>query len=206
MIAVADYGVGNVFSLLAALRLCGAEAALTRDRQAIAAASHVILPGVGAFGEAAQALRAAGLWDALLSKAASGAPVLGICLGMQLLCARSFEYGEHAGLGLIPCDVAPLSGWVAPDAKVPHTGWNALRLAARPGPLFRNTRDGAQVYFVHSYAARPGPWVLAEAEYSVPLPAAVGRDNVVGCQFHPEKSGRAGLTILRDFLAMGGRA
>ena len=206
MIAVVDYGVGNLFSLMGALKRCGADAALTRERDDIDRASHVILPGVGAFGDAAQSLRDAGLWGALIEKASTGAPLLGICLGMQLLMRRSFEFGEHAGLGLIPGDVVPLLGWVAPGVKVPHTGWNALTLSDNPGPLFRNTPGGAHVYFVHSFAARPGPYVLATAEYSVPVPAAVGRDNVMGCQFHPEKSGEAGLTILRDFLTIGGHA
>lgn len=204
MIAVVDYGVGNLFSLLAALKGCGAHAALTADPAEIAGASHVILPGVGAFGDAAQALRDAGLWDALVAKAASGAPLLGICLGMQLLLRRSFEFGEHQGLGLIPGDVVPLDGWVSQGTKVPHIGWNALTLGKNPGPLFRNTRDGAHVYFVHSYAAAPGDYVTATAEYSVPVPAAVGAANVLGCQFHPEKSGQAGLTILKDFLSIGG--
>lgn len=205
MIAVVDYGVGNLFSLMAALKACGAQAELTADTGQIAGASHVILPGVGAFGDAAQSLRDAGLWDALIMKAASGAPLMGICLGMQLMMARSFEFGEHRGLGLIPGDVVPLLGWVTEKTKVPHTGWNALTLTENPGPLFLHTQDGAHVYFVHSFAAQPGPYVTATAEYSVPVPAAVGRGNVMGCQFHPEKSGPAGLTILRDFLSIGGR-
>ncbi len=204
MIAVVDYGVGNLFSLMAALKLCGAQPELTSDPAVLHDASHVILPGVGAFGDAAQALRDAGLWDAVRNKAASGAPLMGICLGMQLLMNRSFEFGEHQGLGLIPGDVVPLSGWVTRETKVPHIGWNALQLAEHAGPLFLNTQDGAHVYFVHSFAAGPGDYVTAHTEYSVPVPAAVGRSNVVGCQFHPEKSGAAGLTILKDFLSMGG--
>ena len=204
MIAVVDYGVGNLFSLMAALRLCGADAVLTAQPEDIEAASHVILPGVGAFGDAAARLREAGLWQPLLKKAASGAPMLGICLGMQLLFARSFEYGEHAGLALIPGDVVPLSGQVQPGTKVPHIGGNALTLRTIPGALVAHTPQGTHVYFVHSFAAQMGPYVTATAEYSVPVPAAVMHNNVMGCQFHPEKSGAAGLTILKDFFFVGG--
>ena len=162
----------------------------------------LVLPGVGAFGDAAAALRQSGLDKAVLEAAEAGKPLLGICLGMQLLLEKSFEYGEHKGLGLIPGEVRPIREVIPEGLKVPHIGWNALALTqeGRACGLFKNTKEGDCVYFVHSYwAASPAPYVLAAAEYGAPLTAAVGRGNVLGVQFHPEKSGSVGLAILRAF-------
>ena len=206
MIAIIDYGVGNLFSLSHSLQAVGAEARVTGEAEIIARADHVILPGVGAFGDAAAKLREAGL-DALVRRlAAEGMPIMGICLGMQLLLDKSYEFGEHAGLGLIPGEVRPIAEVIPPDYKIPHIGWNALQIA-RPHPIFRAVRPGECVYFVHSYyGARCEDSVIATAEYGAQLTAAVTRDNVCGCQFHPEKSGDVGLGILKAFCEWRGEA
>ena len=207
MVAIVDYGVGNLFSLTSSLRAIGAEVAVTGDAEVLRRADKLILPGVGAFGDAAELLRRSGLGEAVTAEAARGKPLLGICLGMQLLFDRSFEYGEHAGLGLIPGDVVSMAGVVPAGYKVPHIGWNALRFPReRPkSPLFRHTEEGDCVYFVHSYyASCPAAFVTASAEYGAELTAAVGRGNVQGVQFHPEKSGAVGLSILRAFCEMEG--
>ena len=202
MIAVIDYGVGNLFSLQRSLEKVGAEACVTSDEAVIAAADKLILPGVGAFGDAADKLSAAGLDEVLRTEANKGKPILGICLGMQLLFDRSFEFGEHAGLGLIPGDVVDMKPVLPQGYKVPHIGWNALRFRGEH-PLFRYIQEGDHVYFVHSfYATHCGEAVIATAEYGPELTAAVARDNVMGCQFHPEKSGPVGLNILRAFCEM----
>ena len=199
MIAIVDYGVGNLFSLKSSFAAIGAQAVVSADADEILSADRVILPGVGAFGDAADKLRATGLDRAVLAAAAQGKPLMGICLGMQLLFDRSFEYGEHAGLGLIPGEVRPIADVIPAGYKIPHIGWNALRLCA-PSPLFRYIREGDCVYFVHSfYAADCADAVIATAEYGAPLTAAVQRGPVYGCQFHPEKSGPVGLNILRAF-------
>ena len=199
MIAVIDYGVGNLFSLASSLRRIGQEVLVTGDPDALSRADRVILPGVGAFGDAANKLRRTGLGEAVIREARSGKPVMGICLGMQLLMTRSLEFGEHAGLGLIPGEVRALSETVDPSLKIPQIGWNALSLT-RPCALFRDIRDGDYVYFVHSYhGTHCLADTLATTEYSVPVTAAIGRENVVGCQFHPEKSGPVGLKILKAF-------
>lgn len=205
MIAIIDYGVGNLFSLAHSLKAVGAQAVVTGDAEAILAANHVILPGVGAFGDAAKKLRQTGL-DAVVKEAARrGTPVMGICLGMQLLLDKSFEFGEHAGLGLIPGEVRPIAEVIPAELKIPHIGWNPLNLA-RPHPIFRDVKEGDCVYFVHSYyGANCGDSVLATAEYGAPLTAAVGRGNVCGCQFHPEKSGDVGLGILKAFTEWNGQ-
>ena len=200
MIAIVDYGVGNLFSLRSSLSAVGAEVTVTGDGDALRRADKIILPGVGAFGDAAAKLRATGLDAVVIEEAKVGKPLLGICLGMQLLLERSLEYGEHPGLGLIPGDVVPLS---PPDGlKVPHMGWNALQFSEPRSPIFRNLNPGDHVYFVHSFHAANCPCVTATAEYGVTVTAAVGKDNVYGCQFHPEKSGPVGLSILKSFCEL----
>ena len=200
MIAIVDYGVGNLFSLKSSLAAVGAEAVVTGDADALRSADKILLPGVGAFGDAAQKLRATGLDSVVIDEARRGKPLMGICLGMQLLFDRGFEYGEHAGLSLIPGEVRPISEVIPAGLKIPHIGWNALRFTEKKSPLLRKIKEGDCVYFVHSYyAANCAADVIANAEYGALLTAAVQRDNVCGCQFHPEKSGRVGLEILRAF-------
>ncbi|MBR7081429.1 MAG: imidazole glycerol phosphate synthase subunit HisH, partial [Oscillospiraceae bacterium] len=197
MIAIIDYGVGNLFSLRSSFAAIGAEAVVTSDERVIRGADKLILPGVGAFEDAAAKLRDTGLGETLKKEAASGKPIMGICLGMQLLFDKSFEYGEHEGLGLIPGNVIPMAGVIPKDLKIPHIGWNALKFRKK-SPLFRYIKEGDCVYFVHSYyAADCEPYVIADTEYGAPLTAAVQNGNVFGCQFHPEKSGEVGLNILR---------
>ena len=206
MIAIIDYGVGNLFSLSHSLTAVGAQAVVTGAPEVIRRADHVILPGVGAFGDAANKLRETGLDRAVQDAAAAGTPLMGICLGMQLLLDKSFEFGEHAGLGLIPGEVRPIAEVIPPDYKIPHIGWNALHLAGRH-PIFRDVKPGDCVYFVHSfYGANCGAHVIATAEYGAELTAAVARANVCGCQFHPEKSGDVGLVILKAFCEWRGDA
>ena len=200
MIAIVDYGVGNLFSLKSSLAAIGAETVVTGDADALRRADKILLPGVGAFGDAADKLRESGLDAVVVEQANAGKPLLGICLGMQLLFDRGFEYGEHAGLGLISGSVRPIADVIGPGLKIPHIGWNALHLVRGGGPLLRRIKEGDCVYFVHSfYAADCEEAVIATAEYGAPLTAAVQRDNVFGCQFHPEKSGPVGLIILRAF-------
>ncbi len=199
MIAIIDYGVGNLFSLKASFSAIGAEITVTGDPEVIRQADKLILPGVGAFEDAAKKLRESGLADVIREEAARGKPIMGICLGMQLLFERSFEYGEHEGLGLIPGEVRPISDVIGEGLKIPHIGWNPLILKGA-NPLFKYIKNGDCVYFVHSYyAAGCDDFVIARAEYGAPLTAAVARGNVMGCQFHPEKSGKVGLSILRAF-------
>lgn len=205
MLAIVDYGVGNLFSLTCSLKAVGAEVIVTGDEEVLARAERIILPGVGAFGDAAEALRASGLDKAVCREAARGKPLLGICLGMQLLFDYSTEYGRHAGLGLIPGCVQPIRPIIPQSYKVPHIGWNALLFPKdRPvSPLFRYIQEGDCVYFVHSYAgADCTEHTIATAEYGRPLTAAVARDNVYGVQFHPEKSGQVGLNILKAFCEL----
>lgn len=202
MVAIVDYGVGNLFSLKSSLDRIGEQAIVTGDAQALKQAGRIILPGVGAFGDAAEKLAATGLDAVLKELAADGTPILGICLGMQLLFDKSYEYGEHAGLGLVPGRVVPISDVIAPDLKIPHIGWNALHFPKdKPvSPLFRYIQENDCVYFVHSYyAVDCTPSVIATAEYGTELTAAVENGNVYGTQFHPEKSGTVGLNILRAF-------
>ena len=199
MIAVADYGVGNLFSLKSSFRAIGHEVTVTSDPGALRAAEKIILPGVGAFRDAAAKLKESGLGDVIREEAAAGKPLLGICLGMQLLFEKSYEYGEYEGLGLLPGDIRPIADVIPPGLKIPHIGWNAL-LLKRDSPLFARIRNGDHVYFVHSYYARTEEGVVtATAEYGAELTAVVGLDNVYGCQFHPEKSGDVGLKILQAF-------
>ena len=199
MIAVVDYGVGNLFSLCSSLRAIGAETKVTAEPETIRAAERIILPGVGAFGDAAEKLRQSGLDQIILEQAAEGKPLMGICLGMQLLFERSMEYGEHRGLGLLPGSVIGMEGRLPPELMIPHIGWNAL-LFKRNHPLLRHIREGDCVYFVHSYfASECEESLVAAAEYGLELPAIVAWENVMGCQFHPEKSGSVGLRILHAF-------
>lgn len=205
MIAMIDYGVGNLFSLQSSLRAIGADAAVTGEAAAIRSADKLILPGVGAFADAAGLLRRDGLDQVVLKAAGAGKPLLGICLGMQLLFDYSLEYGRHRGLGLIPGSVEPIRPVIPPCCKVPHIGWNALHFPkGRPvSPLFRYIREGDCVYFVHSfYGANCAESTIATAEYGSELTAAVAKDNVYGVQFHPEKSGAVGLNILRAFCEL----
>lgn len=204
MVAIVDYGVGNLFSLRSSLQVIGQECVVSGDAEVLRGADSVILPGVGAFGDAAAKLRACGL-DAVLKRlAAEGKPLLGICLGMQLLFDVSFEYGRHEGLGLIKGQVVPMSGRLPQGLKIPHIGWNPLIFKRPDCPLFRYISQGDCVYFVHSFFVDGcAESVCAEAEYGLPIPAVVGGGNVFGCQFHPEKSGRTGLDILRAFCQIG---
>ena len=200
MIAIIDYGVGNLFSLKSSFAAIGADAVVTADADVIRASDRILLPGVGAFGDAAQKLRETGMADLVIEQANAGKPILGICLGMQLLFDKSYEYGEHDGLGLIPGEIRAISDVIPSDLKIPHIGWNALQFKGEKSELFRYLQDGDFVYFVHSfYGANCDESVIATAEYGAPLTAAVQKGNVYGCQFHPEKSGNVGLSILRAF-------
>ena len=203
MIAIIDYGVGNLFSLKSSLAMIGAQAVVTGDADVLRSADRLILPGVGAFGDARQKLAQTGLDAALCAEAARGKPVLGICLGMQMLFDRSLEYGEHKGLGLIPGEVVPMAGRLPEGLKIPHIGWNALAICKPDHPLMKYTESGDCVYFVHSfYAADCADSVIATAEYGIDVTAAVAKGNVMGCQFHPEKSGTVGLGILKAFCEL----
>lgn len=202
MIAIVDYGVGNLFSLKSSLAAIGAEVVVTKDAALLRSAHKLILPGVGAFEDAARKLRECGLDTVIKEEAARGKPILGICLGMQLLFEKSCEFGEHRGLGLIPGSVVPMAGFIPDQLKIPHIGWNALRMK-KSSPLFRFISEGDCVYFVHSYfAAHCDDYVIADTEYGQWLTAAVQNSNVFGCQFHPEKSGSVGLNILRAFAEL----
>ena len=202
MVAIVDYGVGNLFSLKSSFARVGAEVTVTGDPAVLHAADRIVLPGVGAFGDAAAKLRATGLDKTIIDEAHRGKPLLCICLGMQLLFDRSFEYGEHRGLGLVPGNVRPISEVIPADLKIPHIGWNALTLTPHRDKncIFRCNKNGDHVYFVHSYyAADCAESVTAVTEYGAKLTAAVQNGNVYGTQFHPEKSGPVGLTILKSF-------
>ena len=202
MIAIIDYGVGNLFSLKSSFAAIGYDALVTSDPEVLRAADRLILPGVGAFGDAAQKLKASGLGEVLCEQAAKGKPIMGICLGMQLLFDKSYEYGVHEGLGLISGSVRPISEVIPKDYKIPHIGWNALKFK-RKSPIFKYLKEGDHVYFAHSfYAADCKDAVIADAEYGAELTAAVQNGNVYGCQFHPEKSGNVGLNILRAFCEL----
>jgi len=203
MIAIVDYGVGNLFSLESSFAALGAATVVTGDPEVLRKADRIILPGVGAFGDAAAKLRKTGLGDAVCGEARRGKLLLGICLGMQMLLEESLEFGRHKGLGLLPGQIVPIANVIPVDLKIPQIGWNALRFPKdKPVcPLFSKIREGDHVYFVHSYyAAAPADCVAAVTEYGADLTAAVHRDNVYGCQFHPEKSGKVGLSILNAFL------
>lgn len=202
MIAIVDYGVGNLFSLKSSLELIGADCTVTSEESVLRSADKILLPGVGAFEDAAKKLRDSGLSGVVRELAAAGKPLLGICLGMQLLFEKSYEYGEHDGLGLIPGSVRPIRDVIPERYKIPHIGWNALHFR-QDCPIFKYLSEGDCVYFVHSfYAADCEPYVTATAEYGAELTAAVANGNVYGCQFHPEKSGNTGLSILKAFAEL----
>ncbi|MBQ2809794.1 MAG: imidazole glycerol phosphate synthase subunit HisH [Clostridia bacterium] len=199
MIAVIDYGVGNLFSLSSSLDMIGAKSVITSDAEQIRKADKIILPGVGAFADAIKKLREKGLDKLIIDEAKKGKPIMGICLGMQLLFEKSYEYGEHTGLGLLKGSVVPMQGIIPTELKIPHIGWNALHIKAKH-PIFKYIKENDYVYFVHSYFATDcEDSLLATTEYGAELTSAVALDNVTGCQFHPEKSGDIGLSILRAF-------
>ncbi|MDL2233980.1 imidazole glycerol phosphate synthase subunit HisH [Ruminococcaceae bacterium OttesenSCG-928-L11] len=203
MIAIVDYGVGNLFSLRCSLEAIGAECVVTPDAGGIRNADKVILPGVGAFGDASRALADTGLGAVIQEEAHKGKPLMGICLGMQLLYEGSCEYGQHQGLGLVPGQIVSLSeALVGQDLKVPHMGWNSLDFH-RKHPLLRRSREGDFVYYVHSFYAPVSEHTAASSQYgTVSVTGVCARDNVCGAQFHPEKSGEIGLNLLRAFLKM----
>lgn len=202
MIRIIDYGVGNLFSLRSSLRAIGIDADYTGNPAEIRKADKLILPGVGAFRDAREALRSTGLDRVVQEEVGKGKPLMGICLGMQMLFDRSYEYGEHEGLGLIPGEIVPMEGRIPKDLPIPHIGWNELMLK-QPSPLMKNTANGDYVYFVHSYYAEtPAEYVIATTDYGVEMTAAVQKDNVYGCQFHPEKSSEVGLSILKAFCEL----
>ena len=202
MIAIIDYGVGNLFSLRSSFAAIGQEAAVTRDIGEIRRADRLILPGVGAFEDAAEKLRASGMDRAVKEETAKGKPLLGVCLGMQMLFERSHEYGVHEGLGLLKGEIRPIAERIPEGLKIPQMGWNALKIV-KDSPLLKYTREGEYVYFVHSYSAVDcEDSLLAVTEYGADLTACVGKGNVFGCQFHPEKSGEVGLRILKAFCEL----
>ena len=203
MIAIVDYGVGNLFSLKSSLAAVGADAVVTGDAEELKKADKIILPGVGAFADAARKLRESGLGDIVVQEAAGGKPVMGICLGMQLLFERSYEYGEHPGLGLIPGAIRPIADVIPAGLKIPQIGWNSLSFGEKKHPIFRDLQEGDFVYFVHSYYAATEPEnIIAMTEYGAPLTAAAAKENVLGTQFHPEQSGEVGLSILKAFCRL----
>ena len=199
MIAIIDYGVGNLFSLRSSFAAIGQDAAVTSDIEEIRRADRLILPGVGAFRDAAEKLRASGMDRAVKEETAKGKPLLGVCLGMQMLFERSYEYGVHEGLGLLKGEIRPIAERIPAGLKIPQMGWNALKFV-KDSPLLKYTREGEYVYFVHSYSAVGcEDSLLAVTEYGAELTACVGKGNVFGCQFHPEKSGEVGLRMLKAF-------
>ena len=199
MIVIIDYGVGNLFSLCSSLAAIGAEAVVSSDPEVIKRADKLILPGVGAFRDAAEKLKESGMGDLVKSEVKKGKPLLGICLGMQLLFEKSYEYGEHEGLGILKGSILPFSKVLPAEYKIPQIGWNALTFDTE-NPIFRYIKSGSYVYFVHSYYAPVDvPSMAAKTEYGLEFACSVREDNVYGCQFHPEKSGKVGLDILRGF-------
>ena len=202
MLTIVDYGVGNLYSLASSLKTVGVEPVLASRPEQLRDADRIILPGVGAFRDAAAKLRQGGMWDAVIEAARAGKPLLGICLGMQLLFEESLEYGRWPGLGLIPGRVCPLKDDIAPGLKVPHIGWNRLDIL-RDDALFRYFAPGGHVYYVHSYYAKDcADATLATSDYSIPVTGVVRRGSVCGMQFHPEKSGREGLKLLKAFVEL----
>lgn len=202
MIAIVDYGVGNLFSLISSFKKIGADIVVTADPEVISNADRIILPGVGAFEDAAKKLRDSGLDKVIIKEAQNGKKLMGICLGMQMLFERSYEYGTHEGLGLLKGSIVPMQNSIPVGLKIPHIGWNALHFT-RESNLFKYINNNDCVYFVHSfYATDCDDSVIATAEYGKELTAAVQKGNIMGCQFHPEKSGEVGLNILRAFCEM----
>lgn len=206
MIAIIDYGVGNLFSLKSSFAAIGQEVVVTSDKALIEKAEKIMLPGVGAFEDAARKLKESGMGELVKKQATEGKPLLGICLGMQLLFEKSYEYGEHEGLGLLKGEICPLEEDIPSDLKVPHMGWNSLNFKGEKHPLFQYINEGEHVYFVHSYYAKNcEDSIIATAEYGTSVTAAVAKGNIMGCQFHPEKSGETGLAILKSFCEMNGK-
>ena len=203
MVGIIDYGVGNLFSLQSSFGAIGQQAVVSSDPEVLRKADHILLPGVGAFEDAVRKLRTTHMDEMVYEAARYGKPLMGICLGMQMLFEKSFEYGEHQGLSLLKGEVIPMAGLLPEDLKIPHMGWNALNIIQPNGKLFANIREGDYVYFVHSYfASGCEDSLAARTEYGRWLTAAVEKDNIFGCQFHPEKSGEVGLNILRAFCAV----
>ena len=203
MVAIIDYGVGNLFSLSSSLKAIGVETVITGDAEVIRKADKLILPGVGAFCDAINCLKTTGLDKVVLEEAKKGKYLMGICLGMQMLFEKSFEFGEFEGLGLLKGQVVPMKNSIPEGLKIPHIGWNALKFK-KQSPIFKYINNGDCVYFVHSfYAENCNESLIATTEYGKELTAAVGKDNVFGCQFHPEKSGNVGLKILKAFCELG---
>lgn len=198
MIAIVDYGVGNLFSLECSFGAIGADTVITGDKDVIEKCEKIILPGVGAYSDAIDKLKKTGLDTVIINEAKKGKPILGICLGMQLLFEKSYEYGEYEGLGLVKGEIRPIKD-VAPDVKVPHIGWNTLEFQGEKPQIFKYVDNGSYVYFVHSFYGADCDSVCATTDYGANLTAAVAKGNVYGCQFHPEKSGNVGLDILRGF-------
>ncbi|MBQ7225950.1 MAG: imidazole glycerol phosphate synthase subunit HisH [Clostridia bacterium] len=202
MIAIVDYGVGNLFSLISSFKYIGADVLVTSDPNEIKKCDKIILPGVGAFEDARRKLSDTGLDKIIIEEAKNGKPLMGICLGMQMLFEKSYEYGEHSGLGLLRGEIVPMQGVIPAELKIPHIGYNPL-IFKKQSPLFKYIKDGDCVYFVHSYYATGcDDSVIATAEYGKEVTAAVSKDNIMGCQFHPEKSGDVGLNILRAFCEL----
>ncbi len=200
MIAIIDYGLGNLFSLSGSLAHLGIASTVTRDPAEIGAAERVILPGVGAFGDAMEKLKTQALIPVIDQQVQAGKPLLGICLGMQLLFERGYEYGEHTGLGYLGGGIYPLTPDIPKTLKVPHIGWNSLRYVKPDDPFLTNIREGDYVYYVHSFYAKGcEDSLIAGSEYGVFVPGIVHRGNVYGTQFHPEKSGNVGLALLKTF-------
>ena len=206
MTVILDYGVGNLFSLAGSLKALNIPSVISAEPEVIRHADRLILPGVGAFADAAEKLRQKGIDEVLKRKADEGTPLLGICLGMQLLFDYSLEYGNHRGLSLIKGKVVPMKGFIPNDYKIPQIGWNSLNFHGNKHPIFKYIKEGDFVYFVHSYFAKPDNKenLCATTNYGESVTAAVASGNVVGCQFHPEKSGRVGLDILRGFCEWEG--
>ena len=199
MIAIIDYGVGNLFSLTSSFKKIGVDVVATADKEVIKSADKLILPGVGAFADAIKKLCDSGLDQVIIDEAKKGKKIMGICLGMQLLFEKSYEYGEHDGLGLLKGKVVPMENRIPTNLKIPHIGWNVLDFK-RESEILRYINDGDFVYFVHSfYADECDDSVIATSEYGAEITAAVQKENVYGCQFHPEKSGSVGLNILKAF-------
>ena len=202
MIAIIDYGVGNLFSLSSSFNAIGEETVVTGDKNIIAKADKLVLPGVGAFKDAVLKLKESKLDTLIKSEVEKGKPLLGICLGMQMLFNKSYEYGEHEGLGLIPGEVVPMENTLPKNLKIPHIGWNALEIKNN-SPILKYVKTGDCVYFVHSYWAKTNAeFISSTTEYGIDITASVEYGNVFGCQFHPEKSGKVGLNILKAFCEL----
>lgn len=205
MLAIVDYGMGNLFSVASSLEFLGIKAVISSDKKVIEDSSHILLPGVGAFRDAAKILKESKMDEFLKNQANLGKPILGICLGMQILFEKSFEYGEHEGLGLLKGDIIPMKGNINPNLKIPQIGWNDLRFH-KTHPVLKNLKNQDYVYFVHSYfASNCDESLIASTNYGGQIPAIVGKDNILACQFHPEKSSEVGLEILKSFVKWDGK-